>query len=112
MGDCFLSYRQTFKADSTMNDNAGENKSCGETLFATWSFVKDEKGNSYIKLSSDQLPELLQIEEDYKFFKVIDLAEDRLTLQFRHKQFSGKTRTITDFYVPEDVSVEDRDFHW
>lgn len=112
MGDCFLAYRQTFRKDSTMNDNAGDNRDCGESLMASWKFVKDEKGNSYLKLKSGQIPELLKIDKDYKFFKVLRLTEDELKLQFTHRQFSGKLRTITDYYVPEHVSVEDRDFHW
>lgn len=112
MGDCFLSYRQIFRIDSTMNDNNGDNRDCGKSLQASWKFVKDKKGNSYLKLSSEQIPELLQIDKDYKFFKVLHLSEKELTLQFSHKQFSGKSRIITDHYVTEDVVIEDRDFHW
>lgn len=112
MGDCFLAYRQIFSMDSTMRDNAGENRRCGETLVANWKFVKDKKGNSYLKLSSDQLRELMQIDEDHKFFKVIELTEDHLVLEYKHTQYGNKSRTITDYYVTEDVAVEDRDFHW
>lgn len=112
MGVCFLAYRQTFAADSTMNDNAGETRECGETLLARWKFAEDKKGNSYIKLNSEQLPELLQMEKNYKYFKILQLSENELVLQYTHKQFSNKTRIITDYYVPENVAVEDRDFHW
>ena len=112
MDDCFLAYRQSFRKDSTMSDNAGENRDCGKSLQAKWKFVEDEKGQSYLKLKGDRIPELLNIDKDYKFFKLLQLSEDTLKLQFKHRQFSGKWRTITDIYVPEDVSVEDRDFHW
>lgn len=87
MGVCFLAYRQSFAKDSTMQDNAGETRECGETLFATWKFVKDKKGNSFLKLNSGQLPELMQIKEDYKFFKVLQLSEDQLVLEYKHKQY-------------------------
>lgn len=112
MGVCFLAYRQTFAKDSTMKDNAGETRECGETLLATWKFVKDKKGNGYLKLSSKQLPDLMQIEEDYKFLKVLQLTENELVLEYKHRQYGNTSRTITDFYVVEDVVVEDRDFHW
>ena len=111
MGDCFLSYRQTYQSDMTLYDNNGEQRDCGETLHATWKFVKDKKGNCYVKWSSAQLPQLMNIEKDYKYFKILHLSADQLTLRFRHK-FSNKVSTITDFYVPEGASVEGRDFHW
>lgn len=95
-----------------MQDNAGETGECGETLFATWKLGKDKRGNSFLKLNSGQLPELMQIKEGYKFFKILQLSEDQLVLEYKHKQYGNKSRTITDFYVPEDVHVEDRDFHW
>ena len=112
MGECFLAYRQSFAKDSSMNDNSGKTRDCGETLLAEWKFVKDKKGNSYLKLSSDQLPELMQIEEEFKFFKILQLSEDELVLEYKHKQYGNKSRTITDYYVPENIVVEDRDFHW
>lgn len=112
MGDCFLSYRATYRANGTMNDNAGKNRDCGETLNATWKFVKGSKGNDFVKISSDQLPSLMNIEDDFKHFKVIYMAEEELILQYTHKQFSSKASTITDIYVPENIEVEDRTFHW
>ena len=112
MGDCFLSYRQTYLSDMTMHDNNGEQRDCGETLNAKWEFIKDQKGNYYIKWISEQLPSIMNIEEDYKYFKILHLSDEQLTVQFNHKQFSSKTTTITDFYVPEHVSIEDREFHW
>ena len=95
-----------------MHDNNGENVDCGETLNATWKFIKDQGGSYYIKLSSEQLPTLMHIDEDYKFFRITHLSEEQMTLQFNHQQFSNKTSLITDVYVPEHVSVEDREFHY
>lgn len=112
MGDCFLAYRQTYRFDMTMYDNNGENTDCGETLNATWKFIKDQGENYYIKLNSKQLPALMHIEEDYKFFKIIHLSEEQMILQFNHQQFSNKTSLITGIYVPEYVSVKDREFHY
>ncbi|MEQ8549993.1 MAG: lipocalin family protein [Cyclobacteriaceae bacterium] len=112
MGDCFLSHRETYKRDMTMQNNSGEHRDCGETLSATWKFAKDKKGNYYIQISSKQLPELMNIDQEYKLFKILRLSEEQMTVQFQHKQFSNKTTTITDIFVPENVSVEDREFHW
>ena len=112
MGDCFLSHRETYKGDMTMHNNSGENRDCGETLNATWKFGKDNKGNYYVRIESQQLPELMNIDKNYKLFKILRLAEEQMTLQFNHKQFSSKTTTITDIYVPENASVKDREFHW
>ena len=112
MGDCFLSHRETYKSDMTMHNNSGNHRDCGETLYATWNFAIDKKGNSYIRIESNQLPELMNIEKDYKLFKILSLTEEQMTLQFSHKQFSDQTSVITDIFVPENVSVEDRDFHW
>ncbi|MEL7003504.1 MAG: hypothetical protein AAFN93_12350 [Bacteroidota bacterium] len=112
MGDCFLSHRETYSSDLTMHNNSGEYVDCGATLNATWKFVKDKIGNYYVRIESKQLPELMNIEKEYKLFKILNLADEQMTLQFNHKQFSNKTTTITDIYVPENVSVEDREFHW
>lgn len=112
MGDCFLSHRETYRRDMTMANNSGEHSDCGKTLNATWKFVKDKEENYYVRISSPQLPEIMNIENDYKLFKVLLLKEDQMTLQFRHKQFSNKTTTITDIFVPESSSVKDREFHW
>ncbi|MFY0608305.1 MAG: lipocalin family protein [Cyclobacteriaceae bacterium] len=112
MGDCFLSHRETYSNDMTMYNNSGDNRDCGETLQANWKFVKDKKGNYYVRIESEQLPELMNIDKDYKLFKVLRLTDDQMTLQFKHKQFSNKTTTITDIYVPEHIEVKDREFHW
>lgn len=112
MGNCFLSHQETYKLDMTMHDNSSEHRDCGKTLYAKWEFTKDKKGNYYIKWTSEQLPSLMNTKEDYKHFKILHLSKEQLTIQFKHKQFSSKTTTITDFYVPENVSVKDREFHW
>lgn len=112
MGDCFLSYRATYRPDRTMNDNNGEQSDCGPTLKAQWSIVKSEKGHSYVKIDSDQLPDLMGIEDTYKVFKILQLSEDQMTLQFSHRQFSSKKTKMIDVYVPENVEVKGREFHW
>jgi len=112
MGRCFLSYRQTFSVNNTVVDNNKDNTDCGPSLRATWKISVSDSGNSYLKLTSDQIPELFKIKKDYKFFKVLYVSEDSLTLSFKHKQFSGKTRIIIDYLVREDLKVNERDFHW
>lgn len=112
MGDCFLSYRATYKLDSIMHDNNGEHRDCGETLTANWSIYTSKEGFPYIKLEGDQLKELMNLDNNYKFFKILDLSEDQLVLEFTHKQFSSKTTTMVDVFVPENTTVDDRKFHW
>lgn len=112
MGGCFLSFRQTFRSDMTVSDNNGEQRDCGESLHAKWELIKDEKGHNFIKMTSPQIPALLNIEEEFKNFKILHLAENEMKIAFYHKQFSDRTTTIVDYLVPEDVHVEDRDFHW
>lgn len=112
MGDCFLSYAQTFHANRKMNDNSGNNKDCGETLVADWRFAKNKEGIYYIHLQSPQISELMNIEADEKYFKLIQLSDSLIQWQFYHKQFSSKETLITDFYVPIGTKVDERDFHW
>lgn len=112
MGDCFLSHRDTYMSNSTMHNNAGENRDCGETLRAKWSFTKDKSGNYYIKWKSKQLPELLNTDKDSKYFKILTLTDSLMILQFYHAQFSNKKTQITDYYVPEGTVIPDRAFHW
>lgn len=111
MGGCFLSFRQTYSSDMSMTDNNGEQADCGESLNAKWEITKDEEGHSFIKLSSPQIPELLNIEEEFKNFKILYLSKDTLKLAFYHRQFSDRTTTIVDYLVPESFKVADRDFH-
>ena len=111
MGDCFLSYRQTFQTNFRVHDNSGDFPDCGPTLHAQWKWVQAENGHPYLKLSSPQISELMNIDVDYKFFKVLHLSEEELVLQYLHQQYAQK-RMITDILVPEGIEVEDRNFHW
>lgn len=95
-----------------MHNNSGEHRDCGETLHGTWKFTKGKTGNYYVRIESEQLPKLMNIDKEYKLFKILELSDEQMTLQFAHKQFSSETTTITDIYVPEDVDVKDREFHW
>lgn len=112
MGDCFLSFKQTYRADMTLSDNNGEQNDCGDSLHANWELIKDEKGHNFIKMTSPQIPKLLNIKEDHKQFKILHLAENEMKIAYYHKQFSDRTTTIVDYMVPEDVEIKDRDFHW
>lgn len=112
MGDCFLSYEQTYSTKRKMQDNAGQNRECGETLKADWKFVKDGSNNYYIRLTSTQLPSLMNIKDDFKLFKIKYLSSDSLIVSFKHRQFSNKETNITDYYVPSETIVSNRDFHW
>jgi len=119
MGDCFLGYRQRFATSAALNanssglveDNNGELRNCGPSLKAIWEITTSDQGDSYLKLTSDQIPELLGQESKEKFFKILYLNNDSLTLSYVHKQFAKRLR-ITDYLVREDLPVEDRDFHW
>ncbi len=112
MGDCFLHYRVTYKLNGSMYDNNGDASDCGPTLTGKWSIVKSKKGHSYIKIESDQLPELMGIEKEYMTMKIVGLSKDQIILQFRHNQTTSRRTTITDIYVPEDTDIKDREFHW
>ena len=112
MGDCFLSYKVTYKVDMTVTDNNGEHPDCGDSLHAQWELTKDKEGHNFIKMRSPQISKLMNIKEDYKLFKVLHLTHDKMKIAYYHKQFSDRTTTIVDYLVPEDVEVKDRDFHW
>ncbi len=111
MRGCFLSYRATYSPDMMFRDNNGDHQDCGLTLLGNWEITKDKKGNPYIKLTSDQLPDIMHIDKNYKFFKILKLDKDTLRIQFRHKQFSSKS-TFVDTFVSEHIKIEGRDFHW
>jgi len=112
MGDCFLSYRATYRTDSIMHDNNGEHRDCGENLTSNWMLYNSKEGYPYIKLKGEQLKKVMNLEHDYKFFKILALSEKQMVLEFRHQQFSSKETTIIDVFVPENESIKDRDFHW
>ncbi len=111
MRGCFLSYRATYSPNMMFKDNNGDHENCGSTLLGNWEIIKGKKGNSYIKLTSDLLPDIMNIDKKYKFFKILKLHRDTLRIQFRHKQFSS-TSTFVDTFVSEHIGIKDRDFHW
>lgn len=111
MGDCFLGYRLRFRESGLLSDNNGLQRDCGPSLEATWEITTSEKGDYYLKFKSDQIPGLLNQESDEKFFKILYISEDSLTLSYVHKQFNQRRRII-DYMVREDVEVKDRKFHW
>lgn len=111
MGPCFMAYRQSFYMDSKVSDNNSENPDCGQSLVGKWELKESKKGTPYIKLSSPQLPELLNTEKEYKNFRILKLTEDTLKISFKHTQYGNTSRTITDVLVREDLDIGDRYFH-
>jgi len=111
MGDCFLSFRMIFNNDKTMRDNNEENMNCGKSIRGTWKITENEIAH-YIKISSPLIPEILNTKDSFKYFKILNLTDSLLILEFSHKQFSNKTSIITDHLVPENVHVENRNFHY
>ena len=111
MGPCFMDYRQTFQNNNTVSDNNAINTDCGPSLKGEWELKKSSKGHPYIKISSKDIPKLLNTEKNYKNFKILKLNKDTLKLSFRHKQYGNKYRTITDVLVREDLDIGDRYFH-
>lgn len=112
MGYCFLLHRDTYWSDGSFQNNSEENPDCGESLLAQWSIVQDSIGNSYIKLKGAKIPDLMGIDKDYKFFKILNLTEETMVLEYKHRQFSDQWRTIKDYWVRGDIDIEGRDFHW
>jgi hypothetical protein len=111
MGPCFMAYRQTFKKDRSVSDNNAKNSDCGPSLAGRWEFKKGPKGASYIKISSPDIPALLNTDKDYKYFKILKLTRDTLKISFKHKQYGDTYRKITDVLVREDLDIGDRYFH-
>ncbi|WP_196809459.1 lipocalin family protein [Gillisia sp. JM1] len=110
MGDCFLSYRISYQRNSMMRDNNSDYFDCGKSLDASWKIVTNDNG-SFIKLESEEIPELLNTDKNYKYFKITALSENELVLQFKHTQYSNNSTIIIDYLVPENINVENRDFH-
>lgn len=110
MGNCFLGYRQTFSQSGEVYDNNELLNDCGPSLKGTYELIKDSLGFTHIRISSDQIPELMNIEETYKDFRIFYLSKDSLHISFSHTQF-GTKRRISDYLVREDVEVKDRNFH-
>ncbi|MEM7297341.1 MAG: hypothetical protein AAF391_03645 [Bacteroidota bacterium] len=81
MGDCFLVHRQHFSKSNTFRTSSEGRSDCGDDLGGNWSFVKDQNGFNYLRVSSDQIPELMNIEENYKLFKIQHLSDTLITLK-------------------------------
>lgn len=111
MGDCFLSYKQTFSIDGSVNDNNGAFTNCGPSLLGQWTIVKDSLGYSHIRISSKQIPELMGTKENFKDFRIFYASQDSLHISFVHKQY-GTQRRISDYLVNENAAIADRDFHY
>lgn len=94
-----------------MRDNNEDNKNCGKSITGNWEITENEIAH-YIKVNSPLIPEILNTKDTFKYFKILDLSDSLMILEFRHKQFSNSTTTITDHFVPEDVHVANRDFHY
>lgn len=111
MGDCFLAFRMIFNSNMTMRDNNEDSSNCGKSMKGNWEITENENGH-YIRVNSQLIPELLNIKDTFKYFKVLDLSDSLMILEFHHKQFSTSKTIITDHFVPNDVHVENRDFHY
>lgn len=111
MGHCFLAFRMIFNSDQTFRDNNRESHDCGKSIEGKWELTENDIGH-YIKINSPLIPEILNIEDTFKYFKVLHLSDTLMILEFRHKQFSNRTTTITDHLVPENINVKNRDFHF
>jgi len=111
MGDCFLAFRMIFSSDKSMRDNNKDNINCGKSIEGNWEITENEIGN-YIKVNSPIIPEVLNTKDTFKYFKILSLSDSLMVLEFRHKQFSNKTTIIVDHFVPEEVDVKGREFHY
>ena len=111
MGPCFMAYRQTFSSDNSVRDNNETTEDCGPSLKGNWNFKIGPEGEPYVKISSLDIPKILNTEKDYKYFKILKLTEDTLKLSFKHKQYGNTVREITDILVREDLDIGDRYFH-
>jgi len=111
MEGCFMKYRQVFYANMTVEDNNALNANCGPSLKGGWSLLKKENGLTYIRIQSEDIPELLNQKDDFKDFKILHVNQDSLAISFYHNQFGSKKR-ITDYLVREDFKVSDRNFHY
>ncbi len=112
MGDCFLAHRQSFRINGSFSTDSGGRKDCGEPMLGTWKLARDSEGNAYIRMESDQIPDMMNIEENFKLFKIKKLSDSLLILQFNHAQTTAKQTVMVDYLVPHDMTVEDRTFHW
>lgn len=111
MNDCTLAYRQTFNANQQLSDN---NADCGPSLTGSWKLSLDSKGQVFLAITSEQVPELFKVKEGSKtkYLKLSALSDSILVYRFQHQLFSNETTIIEDTLIPEDAPDDDRNFHW
>ena len=114
MGECTLAYRQTFSANQQLTDNNSQNLDCGPSLTGSWKLSLDSKGQAYLAITSEQVPELFKVKEGSKtkYMKLTALSDSMLVYRFQHQLFSNETTIIEDTLIPEDAPDGDRNFHW
>lgn len=114
MNDCTLAYRQTFSANQQLTDNNAENPDCGPSLTGSWKLSLDSKGQAYLAITSERIPELFKVKEGSKtkYFKITALSDSVLVYRFPHQLFNNETTIIEDTLIPEDAPEGDRNFHW
>jgi hypothetical protein len=114
MGECTLAYRQTFSANGQLTDNNAQNADCGPSLEGSWKLSLDSKGQTYLAITSELIPELFKVKEGSKtkYFKIVSLSDSLLVFRFPHQLFSNETTIIEDTLIPEDAPDGDRNFHW
>lgn len=82
MGECTLAYRQTFFINNTLKDNNDEGENCGKSLKGSWEFAKGGDGNTYLKITSNLIPEIFEVKKGSKskFFQIIHLSDSFLSI--------------------------------
>jgi hypothetical protein len=113
MGPCYMGHVKTFRASGTFSDNNGEQSAdCGESMHGLWYLRHDHKQNPYLSLKSELIPLVFGTEADIKDFQIVAIQQDSLVVRFRHALFSSKTTLIEDTFVPEELEIPGRNFHW
>ena len=114
MGECTLGYRQTYLTNHTVTDNNSDMYDCGESMNGTWRLAENAKGAAFVSITSDLVPKYFDVPDGTKTknFQLIELSEGVLAYKFKHRLFSDKTTIVVDILVPEDSTVDDRNFHW
>ena len=112
MAGCSFEHRQIFLRNKSFHTASDGLTECGDSMIGKWAFVKDTEGASYIKFMSDQIPEMMNIEEKFKLFRIMELSDTLMILRFNHAQTTKRQTTLVDYFVPEDYIVNDRSFHW
>lgn len=84
MGPCFIGYRQTFTVNGKVMHNKSQLDNGGNSLLGSWEIVKDSLVYWCIRIESEQIPDLIGIEESYKDFRIFYVDTDSLQLSFVH----------------------------